>query len=78
MFGKVKVKLSKDHRWEEHSTPKRAPTKWSKILVSLLDLFGPLWNIDKAAMFGQFWSKMDHVWAIHLYIFSQHIEAHSA
>ena len=31
---------------------------------SLLDPFGPLWSVDKPAMFGSFWSKMDHFWAI--------------
>ena len=24
----------------------------------------PLWNADRPAMFGHFWSKMDHFWAI--------------
>ena len=28
------------------------------------DPFGPLWQVDKPAMFGHFWSKMDHFWAI--------------
>ena len=23
-----------------------------------------IWNVDKPAMFGYFWSKMDHFWAI--------------
>ena len=27
---------------------------------SLSDPFGPLWSVDKPAMFGPFWSKMDH------------------
>ena len=27
---------------------------------SLLGPFGPLWSVDKPAMFGKFWSKMDH------------------
>ena len=31
---------------------------------SLLGPFGPLWSVDKPAMFGHFWSKMDHFWAI--------------
>ena len=31
---------------------------------SLLDPFGPLWNVDKPAMFGHFWSKMDHFWRL--------------
>ena len=25
-----------------------------------VDHFGPLWSVDKPAMFGHFWSKMDH------------------
>ena len=38
--------------------------KWSKTLrLTILDPFGPLWNVDKPAMFGHFWSKMDHFWA---------------
>ena len=31
---------------------------------TLLDPFGPLWNVDKPAMFGHFWSKMDHFWRL--------------
>ena len=31
---------------------------------SLSDPFGSLWSVDKPAMFGSFWSKMDHFWAI--------------
>ena len=31
---------------------------------SFLDPFGPLWSVDKPAMFGHFWSKMDHFQAI--------------
>ena len=38
--------------------------KWSKTLkltiLVPLDPFGPLWSVDKPAMFGHFWSKMDH------------------
>ena len=32
--------------------------------LTLLEPFGSLWNADKHAMFGHFWSKMDHFWAI--------------
>ena len=31
---------------------------------SLLDPNGPLWNVDKPAMFGYFWSKMDQSWKV--------------
>ena len=31
---------------------------------TLLDPFRPLWSVDNLAMFGHFWSKMDHFWAI--------------
>ena len=31
---------------------------------SLLDPFGPLWSVDRPAMFGHFWSKIDHFWVI--------------
>ena len=44
--------------------PKKDP-KWSKTLrLTILVPFGPLWSVDKPAMFGHFWSKMDHFWAI--------------
>ena len=37
--------------------------KWSKkVRLTILYPFRPCWNIDKPAMFGQFWSKMDHYW----------------
>ena len=43
--------------------PKRGP-KWSKTLRLTILVpfgpFGPLWSVDKPAMFGPFWSKMDH------------------
>ena len=32
--------------------------------LAILVPFGPLWNVKKPAMFGHFWSKMDHFWAI--------------
>ena len=31
---------------------------------SFLDPVGLLWSVDKLAMFGHFWSKMDHIFAI--------------
>ena len=43
----------------------RKGPKWSKTLrLTILDPFGPLWNVDKPAMFGHFWSKMDHFWRL--------------
>ena len=43
-------------------------SNWSqmvkKIWLTILVPFGPLWNVDKPAMLGHFWSKMDHFWAI--------------
>ena len=47
--------------------PKRVPNGQKHLgwpFWSLLDPFGPLWNVDKPAMFGHFWSKVDHFWAI--------------
>ena len=47
--------------------PKRVPNGQKHLVGpfwSLLDPFGPLWSVDKPAMFGHFWSKMDHFWAI--------------
>ena len=39
--------------------------KWSKTLrLAILVPFGPLWQVEKPTMFGHFWSKMDHYWAI--------------
>ena len=39
--------------------------KWSKTLrLTILVPFGPLWNVDKPAMFGHFWSKMDLFWRL--------------
>ena len=80
MFGKAKVKLSEDHRWK-NIQPQKGPQPngqkyFGRPFWSLLDPFGPLWNIDKPAMFGRFWSKMDHVWAIHIYIYSANILKH--
>ena len=57
MFGKVKVKLSKDHRWEEHSTPKSGqkylgrPPFWTH-----LDHFGTLTSLPCLASFGPKWT----------------------
>ena len=40
-------------------------SKWPKTLrLTILVPFEPLWSVDKPAMFGHFWSKMDHFWAI--------------
>ena len=39
------------HTWVNHFGP-----FWA--------LFGPLWNVDRPAMFGHFRSKMDNFWAI--------------
>ena len=40
-------------------------SKWSKTpRFTILAPFRPLWNADKPAMLGNFWSKMDHFWAI--------------
>ena len=47
--------------------PKRVPNGQKHLgwpFWSLLNPFGPLWSVDKPAMFGHFWSKMDHFWAI--------------
>ena len=47
--------------------PKRVPNGQKHLgwpFWSLLDHFGPLWSVDKPAMFCHFWSKMDHFWAI--------------
>ena len=33
-------------------------------MLTILVPFGPLWSVDKPAMFGHFWFKMDHFWAI--------------
>ena len=47
--------------------PKRVPNVQKDLgwpFWSLLGPFGPLWSVDKPAMFGHFWSKMDHFWAI--------------
>ena len=42
--------------------------KWSQLVetvrLTILDPFGPLWNVEKPAMSSHFWSKMDHLWAI--------------
>ena len=52
----------KGSRWVQRGA------KWSKTLrLTILVLFGPfwiLWSVDKLAMFGHFWSKMDHFFAI--------------
>ena len=43
--------------------PKRVPNGQKHLgwpFWSLSDPFGPLWSVDKPAMFGPFWSKMDH------------------
>ena len=43
--------------------PKRVPYGQKHLgwpFWSLSDPFGPLWSVDKPAMFGPFWSKMDH------------------
>ena len=40
-------------------------SKWPKTLrLTILVPFEPLWSVDNPAMFGHFWSKMDHFWAI--------------
>ena len=47
--------------------PKRVPNGQKHLgwpFWTLLDPFGPLWNVDKPAMFGHFWSKMDHFWRL--------------
>ena len=48
---------------EGQDGPKRVPNGQKHLgwpFWSLLDPFGPLWSVDKPAMFGPFWSKMDH------------------
>ena len=45
------------------------PQNWSfsnseKSVGSTVDHFGALWNIEKPAMFGQYWSNMDNFCAI--------------
>ena len=62
-FGAKKITLvwngPKWSRWAKYGP------KWSKtVRLTILDPFRPFWNIDKPFMFGQFWSKMDHFWAI--------------
>ena len=40
--------------------PKGSQMVKNTFRLTILDPFGPLWNVDKPAMFGHFWSKMDH------------------
>merc|ERR1711894_411135 len=45
--------------------PKRVPNGQKHLGLpfwTLLGPFGPLWNVDKPAMLGHFWSQMGHFW----------------
>ena len=47
--------------------PKRVPNGQKHLgwpFWTLLDPFGPLWNVDKPAMLGHFWSQMGHFWCL--------------
>ena len=71
-FPEVERKVAIVHLELDNDISARQALTWvihkiitpTTILSSLLEPFGPLWNVDKPAMFGQFWSKMDHSWAI--------------
>ena len=49
--------------WNGSEAPRWAQKdlKWSMaVRLTILDPFGPLWSVEKPAMFGHFWSKMVH------------------
>ena len=51
--------------------PKRVPNDQKDLgwpFWSLLGPFGPLWRVDKPAMFDHFWSKIGHFWTTPVYL----------